>query len=146
MKPLFLPFFLAGLFSPAETPARKATDKEKLQGTWRIVASEYEGKKTPMEELKKYELLIKGNRITEFNAGKATSETVYQLDPTKKPKGIGLDFGLGPCVSVRLEGIYVLEGDTFKMCVSFQPGKRPTKFTTNPESRTGLVILKRVKQ
>src|SRR5262249_44252161 len=66
-------------------------------------------------------------------------EGVYHLDPTKSPKQI--DFTtLGEFRKTGL-GIYSLEGDTLKLCLSIDPEKvdqRPTEFATKP-GEMGLI-------
>jgi hypothetical protein len=44
-----------------------------------------------------------------------------------------------------MKGIYALDGDSLKICVSQPKADRPTEFATKKGSNSSLVILKREK-
>jgi hypothetical protein len=46
--------------------------------------------------------------------------------------------------TIQLTGIYLLEGDTLKICASEAGQARPTEFTSPKGSRLTLFVLKRV--
>lgn len=71
-------------------------------------------------------------------------EGIYHLDASKSPKTI--DFAtLGGARKTAI-GIYTLDGDTLKMCLSIDPVKvaeRPKEFTTKAGDMRVIVTLKR---
>jgi internalin A len=138
---VLLPFLIAvllGADDPKDDAARK--EREKLAGTWKIISAEKDDQ--PDKAAK--------NAITTYTAdGKfsvklpdgTSSEGTYKLDPGKKPKAI--DFT--PSKGKPHEGIYLLEGDSLKICHS-DPGKpRPNEFAAQAESGQTLLVLTRQK-
>ena len=73
-------------------------------------------------------------------------EGVYHLDPTRSPKTIDL-FLLGEPRRNGL-GLYLLEGDTLKLCMSLNPervGDRPKEFATKAGEMRAILTLKRLR-
>ena len=106
-------------------------DLAKLQGTWKRVDAEVEGKKLPAAELQTTSLTIQKNKYT-LNMGGQVRTGTLKLDPSKTPKHIDLSSDAGPNKGKILPGIYELDGDVFKYALS-GPGKdRPTDFTAKP--------------
>jgi RNA polymerase sigma-70 factor (ECF subfamily) len=123
----------------AKDAAKAPDDKEKLQGTWVGVEGERNGEKAAAEDARKFKLIVKGDRIT-INPDGENRVSTFKLDPTQKPKAIDLTPQDGPAKGQTVPGIYSLEGDTLKLCVSNgEVGNRPTDFTTKAGS--GLVVL-----
>lgn len=130
--------------SPVHTPATP-TDKELLQGTWKMTAVEVEGKKLPMDGLAEARLVVTGNDYV-FTLGKVKLELVFTLAPCETPKHIDLAVAKGPDKGKTLHGIYVLDGDTYKICRHTQPGKgRPYKFDSSADNGWMIVEWRRVK-
>jgi uncharacterized protein (TIGR03067 family) len=71
-------------------------------------------------------------------------EGIYHLDPAKSPRTIDITY-LGPVRKTGL-GIYTLDGDTLKLCLSLNPDhvdERPREFATRKGAMRILVTLKR---
>jgi uncharacterized protein (TIGR03067 family) len=125
-------------------------ESNKLQGNWSIAEAERDGMKAPEDEIKKITLTIKGDKLvarrTE-NAGKP-EEKVYDMsftiDPTQKPKWIDVTYTDGERKGESSQGIYDLEGNTLKICMS-RGNTRPNDFETKAESQRHLMVLKRQK-
>jgi RNA polymerase sigma-70 factor (ECF subfamily) len=119
------------------------TDQEKLQGTWKIVSHELDGKEAPAEEGKEVKLTFRGTKVT-FIVGENKFEATYKLNSTAKPKRIDLSYLGGPAEGKTKQGIYDLEGNTLRICGNNTPGGEvPSEFVTKAESGEELLVLKR---
>lgn len=118
---------------------------EAIKGTWIVVLAERDGKDVTDKEV----------RLTFDAAGKAVVkkgdkllfEGTIKIDPTKKPKTLdATQTSEGDNKGKTIPGIYVLEGDTLKVC-STAPGKdRPTEFSSKAGSGHFLREYKREKK
>ena len=141
----------ATLLVAAETPKKEVQqERKKLEGTWRVVSQEANGKKYPAEFANRFTYVFKGNRI-HFRGDNTTPgadlEFTYTLDPTRKPKHLDMKLvkssdnkGIGKVA----RGIYILEGETLKLCYGGK--ERPTEFATKKGQHRAVVILKREKK
>jgi uncharacterized protein (TIGR03067 family) len=128
----------------AQEPAKK--DLAALQGKWVMVALEVDGKPVPEDKIKDTFLIIKNNTYTTQVKGKS-HETTFTLDPAKKPKAIDMVFSEGDKKDRVLRGIYLIDGDTLKVCRGLQPEQeRPTQFGTWPNTNLFLVTWKKASQ
>ena len=117
---------------------------KKFDATWRFVSIEVEGVKVPDEAFAKDRLTLMGRTFTS-SVGGNTTNGVFRINPTVKPKTIDLTFTDRPGKGKSQTGIYELEGDTQKICFS-QVGKpRPTEFTSKSGNGQMIQILKREK-
>ena len=72
-------------------------------------------------------------------------DSIYSIDVDKEPKHINLIGTEGENKGKPAQGIYLLDGDTLKICYTL-PGKdRPTAFESKPGSAATLVIWQRAK-
>jgi uncharacterized protein (TIGR03067 family) len=142
-----LALLVTGFLLSGEAPTPDAVKQElkKLQGTWVIVDNTTEGKQTPelLRESKRY--TIKGDHysVSFKGAERPLLEFRLRVDPTKKPKTIdmiGLKTG-----QVLLTGLYELEGDTWKICLPVGNAARPKAIKSEPGSKSGIIVYKRVK-
>jgi uncharacterized protein (TIGR03067 family) len=145
--------------STAKRDGRPEPDKERLQGTWKIVSLVDDGEKHESEVGDKW--TFKGTTVKEHspakkNSGESTSYLRYRLDETTSPRLIDLvegkaddlfdteafDKRLGD-VDERKEGIYAVAGDSLTICISRKKGERPTAFESRQGSDYLLIVLKR---
>jgi uncharacterized protein (TIGR03067 family) len=111
-------------------------DLKNLQGTWRIVRAERDGKDVK-GELGYEELAIEGNSSQVRYKGEVRDGR-FQIDPSKTPKQITVD----PHGGGKVFGIYELNGDTWKTLFSKVGGGHPSSFKD-----TGLLFeYERVKR
>jgi uncharacterized protein (TIGR03067 family) len=75
----------------------------------------------------------------------ATYGGTFVLDPGKKPKTIDIKFTEGPEKGNTSLGIYELDGDTLKICLTITAKDRPTEFAAKAKSGHGFEVLKREK-
>ena len=116
---------------------------EKLQGTWRIVSAEQNGKQADPKTFSKVKLVVTGDKML-VKAGDITfGESTFVVDSTKKPPTIDIT-----TKGNTVLGIYSLDGDSLKTCVNISPTnkERPTEFTTTPDSKLKLTVYMRDKQ
>jgi uncharacterized protein (TIGR03067 family) len=117
-------------------------DLDKLQGTWRIDSSIWNGVDDP-EIAKSVAVIFQGDKfIVVDRDGNRQTETI-QLMPDQNPKSID-------CTSQtqgrQLPGIYSLEGDVFRWCSAGGASTiRPTTFSSQPGSKQSLMVLRRAK-
>lgn len=130
---------LAG-FAKAEGPSDEELAKAKaaLKGTWQVTSLEEGGDQVPVGITSQLKHIFHDEAIV-MVVGEKEKLAQYKLDPTASPKTIDI---------IRKNevelGIYELEGDTLRICLS-KDLRRPTKFESKSETgRNALVILKRV--
>jgi uncharacterized protein (TIGR03067 family) len=121
-------------------------DRQRYEGTWRVVSLEVNGKKAPEEDVKKISVVNKadGTWILQVDGEKVTQGT-SEIDPTQKPKTIDFIETEGDNKGKIVLGIYELGEDTRRLCYA-QPGKdRPSEFSAPAGSGHTLVVFKREK-
>jgi uncharacterized protein (TIGR03067 family) len=132
---------IAGVLAGARPEEKAKSDKDDIQGTWVFVSAEEGGKAVPEDELKKFEMVFASDKV-KFPIKQEVKELGYKLDPARKPKQIDIAFG----ETETAEGIYELDGDKLKVCLT-KPGHgdRPTKFDSTEGRESVLLVLKRKK-
>jgi uncharacterized protein (TIGR03067 family) len=121
-------------------------DIKKLEGTWEVVAMEYNGRQIPMELIQRRGLrliIAKGKCIKETRLRDQVRQVQYtlKLDPAKKPKQI--DFQREQ-TTAAIQAIYSLEGDRLIVCEPRIGAGRPSEFKAPMGSRVYLYTWKRV--
>jgi uncharacterized protein (TIGR03067 family) len=137
----------------AESPREEIIKKEleKFQGTWRVIAVEENGQKVPEDKLRETvaTVEIKGNKHTLRYPGKTLGPVTIKIEPTIKPEHYDMTIPEGaengPNAGKTLQGIYELEGDTWKYCQDKTGKGRPTEFSGKAGSGWVLVIMKKEK-
>jgi uncharacterized protein (TIGR03067 family) len=119
-----------------------AADLDRLQGTWIIVALEMDGEEMPAGSPDGSKIVVKGNRFTTISMGAAYSGTIA-LDPVQEPKRFDLRFTSGPEKGNTSLGIYELNRDEWKICLTVTGNIRPRNFATAPGSGLALETLRR---
>ena len=117
------------------------SDRDKILGTWVVVAMEAAGKKLPEETIKEKTMVITAEKMLAKQVGRPDEEFHYKLDVMKNPRAIDLKDK-----NKTMPGIYAFEGDdTLKICLS-QDNDRPSEFITKESSKNVLVTLRRAKK
>ena len=114
-------------------------DLDGLQGTWNIVSLEMDGQKTPGAGAR---IVVRGDRFTTIGMG-ATYEGTVALHQTTAPKSFDLHFEEGPENGNTSLGIYELDSDRWKICLTTRGSERPREFTAPPGTGIALEILQR---
>ena len=156
---------------PAPNRGTERPDSKLILGTWRGVAAEVGGQPLPKEfiDTVKPTLTFTADKAVGKPEGTfpkpllalATAqgllpkeaaavlekgvEGVYRLDSTKSPKTIDITW-LGEVKKAGL-GIYQLDGDTLKLCLSIDPAQvdqRPTEFAAKAGEKRVVLTLRRL--
>ena len=124
-----------GLFlSRADGPEKQTTkapdDARAIRGTWKVIKANKGGVEPPdADEVKKNPWVITADKIIVKRNGE-DRESSYKLDPSKKPKAFDLTPLTGPDEEKGklFQGIYILTGDTLKICITGPGQERPADF------------------
>jgi uncharacterized protein (TIGR03067 family) len=128
-------YFLVALFALPSLCRASEQDKAALQGKWRAIEATSNGEPPPNGMLERLTLVFSGDTVSIMGA----PPTGFRLDATAKPAHI--DF----LNSHNQVGIYILEGDTLKLCTG-ENGDRPSVFSTKKFTDHTYMLLKRVKE
>jgi uncharacterized protein (TIGR03067 family) len=134
---------------PDKPPKKKDPAKaemKKLEGSWTLTAYEYRVRQYPPERLPQLNmsLVIKGNEFALTIRQRTTART-FKIDPKKKPKTIDLTWTDGPQKGRTIPAIYMLDGDTLKICQATTGNKRPTEFHTKVGAPEVMYTFKKAK-
>src|SRR5262245_30944208 len=125
---LALAAFVVSLRGQADDDTKK--EFEKLQGTWKLLTVEKLGEKA---EPKGITWVVKGNKLSMMEGGKAKTEGTVTLNAAKTPHWIDLAYSSGAFKSGKHAGIYELNGDDLRICWFPTPGgPRPTQLKADP--------------
>jgi uncharacterized protein (TIGR03067 family) len=140
------------LFADDGKPKEEAKDDAKLlEGSWRVVALESGGMKTPawvLEQIGRFtfkgpELLMRGT--TPDSGAKAT----VKLDSSKTPKQIDVTLIEGARKGTITQGIYKFEKDRLVICSRGQKTAdkgRPKEFKTEVGDDLSMITLEPIKE
>ena len=117
-------------------------DLTALQGTWNIVALETDGQTIGGAMLSGSKIIVSGSRFTTTAMG-ATYDGTIKVDDAISPKTFDLTFTAGPEKGNTNYGIYELDGDTWRICLTTRGKARPVEFATRPGTGLALETLKR---
>jgi uncharacterized protein (TIGR03067 family) len=134
---------VAGTLLAAPPSAERGADREKIQGTWRLVSSETEGEAVPAESLKTRPVLMvfEGDRVAARMGDMSASLGTFTLDESHDPRWYDRNY---PDGSPR-RGIYRLEADRLTICIAALGKDRPSSFMTKPGDGQSLLVYQREK-
>src|SRR5205807_2303356 len=102
---------------------------KKLEGIWLPVAYESGGEKVEGKKFKKETdlansvLTIRGDKSREKLKDGSSLEATLKIDPTAKPKTMDFTYTEGQAKGRVSRSIYELNGDTLKICTTFENDK-----------------------
>jgi uncharacterized protein (TIGR03067 family) len=148
--------------SVSDTATAALSDKDALQGVWKVASVETNGKEEQLPWLKKVrkeEWVVKDRFITMASADPTGMlppiPKLFVLRPDENPKEIDMNqYWVGLHLESDIEkGIYTLNGDVWKVCLPYTrmvpPPKealqRPSEMATREGGSTMLITLKRQK-
>lgn len=140
---------VVGLLLASQASADDAQkDLDALQGTWKLVSAERDGKAIAADEVQKTRITFQKDTFDFPDAaGIGTSKKgTIKVDPTKKPKSMDATSSNADDKGKVSLGIYEINGDDYKVCFA-PPGKeRPTEFSSKAKSGHILQVWKRAKK
>jgi len=116
-----------------------AQDLEKLQGGWTIVSLEVDGQKLGGMGAR---MEVRGKKFTTSGMG-ADYSGALSVNQEARPKSFDLKFETGPEAGNTSLGIYELDGDSWKICLTTRGSERPREFAAPAGSGIALEILQR---
>lgn len=131
--------------TPAQEDAVKK-DKEKLQGTWKIVAFETADAAAAKDVKAKGKVVFEGDKFMVLIDDMKFGEADFKIDPSKKPKHIDVTPADGFNKGKTLLGIYQLDGDKLKLFSYDDPNVRPKEFKYEKGETGALIVLEREKK
>jgi uncharacterized protein (TIGR03067 family) len=138
--------FSVALLIAADSKDAAKNDLEMFQGKWVLASAERDGKKTPVEDVKKIKLTIQRNNFTLYRDSVVVSEGTMTLDATKKPKQLDEVATAGPNKGKVFQAIYEIDDEQHRICFAAPDKPRPTEFASTPGSGYLLQVWKREKK
>ena len=118
-----------------------------FNGVWAFDLVEVDGAKQPDVPFETNRMIVvSAERRFIVVQGKKITRGSFTMDATKTPKQIDIIATNSQGKSLTTLAIYELEGDTYKVCSSFQSNERPMEFLREPGSKTVFEVLKRSNQ
>jgi len=122
-------------------------DSDRIQGTWRVVALETDGKQSPPEIVARLKFVFQEDTLTITIGEPGFTNFIYKLNSVIKPAGFDLTPADGPYKGQTQKGIYSFDGeDRLKICFAIATAdKSPNEFTAKAKSGQAMYSLERVK-
>jgi uncharacterized protein (TIGR03067 family) len=120
-------------------------DRERLQGYWDVTAVEREGAPLKGKEMSPRQLVFTDKKLTVKPNQRESYDADYALKPNQKLKAIDITYTTGPDEGKTFRGVYTLDGDRLKICLSAPGEARPVELETQKGSARTLWTLKRGK-
>jgi uncharacterized protein (TIGR03067 family) len=117
---------------------------KQLGGKWSMIMGERDGQQVPEATVNRSTREATGNVTTITIAGKLWFKAKFTVDPTKDPKTIDYEILEGSDKGKFQHGIYALNGDRVRFCLSEPDKPRPTEFNSVPGSGWTLSEWKQV--
>lgn len=104
--------------SPAQPsrPGPGSADMKQIQGTWKTVSLEANGKRGPAEIVAVLKLAFNDDTLTFTPGEPGFTRYKFKLDPTAKPPTFTMVHAEGPDTGKSESGTYLLEGDRLELC------------------------------
>jgi uncharacterized protein (TIGR03067 family) len=131
--------------------AASADDKDKkdadgIKGSWQLTAMTVDGRDASEAEAKAYKIKFQEKSYVQLINDESVEEGTYKLDSEKSPKTIDFIIEKGQDKGKTQLGIYELDGDMLKFCVTNSGSPdRPKGFDAKTGSNQMIFAWKRIK-
>jgi uncharacterized protein (TIGR03067 family) len=98
----------------------------KFEGTWAFASHSVGGRPVPPGTLRDSRLTLRGDRFVSVDA-QGTFHGTFKADAEASPRTIDLTYTDGPEAGHTLRGVYALDGDTYRVCLSPAGQPRPAR-------------------
>jgi len=115
---------------------------KQLKGVWAVTSLEMDGEEVQPASLVGAAVEVAGRKFISQGMG-AVYQGMLAVHPEADPAQFELVFTKGPEEGNTAYGIYSLEGDTWRICLTTRGSDRPTEFATKPGTGHALETLKR---
>lgn len=117
-----------GLWAVSGAAQDAADDLKKMEGAWKTLLHEANGKPTPKDEVDKTagKLIVKGAKYKVYFGDTFVDEGTITLNAAKTPREIDVKTSKDEV----MKGIYKIEGDKMTVCFAQPGGERPAAFKT----------------
>ena len=132
----------------AKNPPAPAGDLGQLQGYWKPLSVQYEGKpQMSADEMKKITVVFDQSEYHLYFKDTAKSPSAepiklalmnVALDPTTTPKTITFEFAAGALKGQRRHGVYEVAGNELRLC--YGPVERPKPTTFAAPEKSGYFL------
>lgn len=119
-------------------------DVDAIQGTWKLVALESDGKQAPAEIVAALKLVFKADTLIFTPGEPGFTNYKFKLDPTTKPASFTMIHADGTNKGETEKGIYSLDGDRLKICFG-RLGQTLNEITARAGSGQSMYSMERVK-
>ncbi len=117
---------------------------KKIQGTWKFVSQEMDGKAIPKEDLAKQTITFDGDKWTVRRDGKVIQAGTHKFNTAKKPTQVDAAVTEGEGKGNTMLGIFEMKDETLKVCFDPKGKERPSDFSSK-DGRM-LVVVEREKK
>jgi uncharacterized protein (TIGR03067 family) len=132
--------------APAKPTERPATDRDRLQGTWVMIAGAADGAKIPPEYVKEgRKWLFAGDRLLILRGDQPGrhEESSYRIESNREPKTLDRVPADGPDKGRIVPAVYMFLNEFLIVCDNATTKVRPDRFRSGAEGHNRVLVFRR---